>query len=87
MTIFDNYSNIFQLHGRQFVCQTFLEQITGAKAQKRSPALNKILENVLELFLVQTVLNNLNDILRVSFPLISIYFIVNYAILFASSLS
>ncbi|EDV55455.1 probable peroxisomal acyl-coenzyme A oxidase 1 [Drosophila erecta] len=53
-----------ELHGRQFVCQTFLEQITGAKAQKRSPALNKILENVLELFLVQTVLNNLNDILR-----------------------
>ncbi|EDW91247.1 probable peroxisomal acyl-coenzyme A oxidase 1 [Drosophila yakuba] len=53
-----------ELHGRQFVCQTFLEQITGAKAQKRSPALNRILENVLELFLVQTVLNNLNDILR-----------------------
>ncbi|KAI8037041.1 hypothetical protein M5D96_010357 [Drosophila gunungcola] len=53
-----------ELHGRQFVCQTFLEQITGAKAQKRSPALNKVLENVLELFLVQTVLNNLNDILR-----------------------
>ncbi|KAH8348698.1 hypothetical protein KR084_009946 [Drosophila pseudotakahashii] len=53
-----------ELHGRQFVCQTFLEQITGPKAQKRSPALNKVLENVLELFLVQTVLNNLNEILR-----------------------
>ncbi|KAH8389956.1 hypothetical protein KR200_004726 [Drosophila serrata] len=53
-----------ELHGRQFVCQTFLEQITGPKAQKRSASLNKVLENVLELFLVQTVLNNLNDILR-----------------------
>jgi len=62
---------ILQLHGRQFVCQTFLEQITGPKAQKRSSALNKILENVLELFLVQTVLNNLNEILRVSFALYS----------------
>ncbi|KAM8712292.1 hypothetical protein ACLKA7_012763 [Drosophila subpalustris] len=52
------------LHGRQFVCQAFIEQITGSKAQNRSKALNEILENVLELYLVQTVLNNLNDILR-----------------------
>ncbi|XP_023162215.2 probable peroxisomal acyl-coenzyme A oxidase 1 [Drosophila hydei] len=53
-----------ELHGRQFVCQTFLNQIIGPNAQKRSPALNKVLENVLELFLVQTVLNNLSEILR-----------------------
>ncbi|EDW02147.1 probable peroxisomal acyl-coenzyme A oxidase 1 [Drosophila grimshawi] len=53
-----------ELHGRQFVCQTFVEQITGPKAQQRSAALNSALENVVELFLVQTVLNNLSDILR-----------------------
>ncbi|XP_030558337.1 probable peroxisomal acyl-coenzyme A oxidase 1 [Drosophila novamexicana] len=53
-----------ELHGRQFVCETFIAQITGPKAQKRSPALNKVLENVVELFLVQTVLNNLSEILR-----------------------
>ncbi|ALC41620.1 Acox57D-d [Drosophila busckii] len=53
-----------ELHGRQFVCQTFMEQITGAKAKKRSQALNAVLENVLELFLVQTVLNNMSDVLR-----------------------
>ncbi|XP_030380571.1 probable peroxisomal acyl-coenzyme A oxidase 1 [Scaptodrosophila lebanonensis] len=53
-----------ELHGRQFVCNIFLEQIIGEKASRRSKALNDVLENVLELFLVQTVLNNLNDILR-----------------------
>ncbi|KAH8404170.1 hypothetical protein KR215_011153 [Drosophila sulfurigaster] len=53
-----------ELHGRQFLCQTFVEQITGPKAQKRSKALNEVLENMLEMFLVQTVLNNLSDVLR-----------------------
>ncbi|XP_068148076.1 acyl-coenzyme A oxidase 1 [Drosophila tropicalis] len=58
------FTRAAELHGRQFVCQIFVEQITGPKAQKRSAALNKVLENILELFLVQTVLNNLSDILR-----------------------
>lgn len=48
------------------MCQTFIEQLTGPKAQQRSQALNAVLENVLELFLVQTVINNLSEILRVS---------------------
>ncbi|EDW72389.1 uncharacterized protein Dwil_GK20900 [Drosophila willistoni] len=58
------FTRAADLHGRQFVCQIFVEQITGPKAQKRSASLNKVLENILELFLVQTVLNNLSDILR-----------------------
>uniref|UniRef100_W8AQW7 Acyl-coenzyme A oxidase n=2 Tax=Ceratitis capitata TaxID=7213 RepID=W8AQW7_CERCA len=53
-----------ELHGRQFVASAFLEQITVAKKNQRSVALNSVLENILELYLVQTVLRHMNDILR-----------------------
>ncbi|XP_018789528.1 PREDICTED: probable peroxisomal acyl-coenzyme A oxidase 1 [Bactrocera latifrons] len=53
-----------ELHARQFVASVFLDQITGTKSSKRSKALNSVLENILELYLVQTVQRHMHDILR-----------------------
>lgn len=54
----------FQLHGRQFVVATFLQEITGPKTAKLSPNAKSFLEALLELYLVQTALKHMNDILR-----------------------
>ncbi|XP_053963764.1 probable peroxisomal acyl-coenzyme A oxidase 1 [Anastrepha ludens] len=53
-----------ELHGRQFVASVILQYVTGAESNQRSKALNLVLENILELYLVQTVLRHMNDILR-----------------------
>uniref|UniRef100_A0A0A1WQ23 Acyl-coenzyme A oxidase n=1 Tax=Zeugodacus cucurbitae TaxID=28588 RepID=A0A0A1WQ23_ZEUCU len=53
-----------ELHGRQFVASVFLDQVIGAKSAERSKALNTVLQNILELYLVQTILRHMNDILR-----------------------
>ena len=63
----------FQLHGRQFIAATFLSQITGPKSAERSASLNNVLHNILELYLVQTVLNHMNDILLVVLNIIPDY--------------
>ncbi|XP_017865571.1 PREDICTED: probable peroxisomal acyl-coenzyme A oxidase 1 [Drosophila arizonae] len=54
-----------ELHGRAFVFHSFLTEVTGAKSKKRSSALNRVLEQLLELYLVNVTLNNMNNILRV----------------------
>ncbi|XP_036331678.1 probable peroxisomal acyl-coenzyme A oxidase 1 [Rhagoletis pomonella] len=53
-----------ELHGRQFVASVFLEQIKASQLGNRSTALNLALQNILDLYLVQTVLRHMNDILR-----------------------
>lgn len=55
-----------QLHGRAFVFHSFHTEITGPKSKKRSSALNRVLEQLLELYLVNVTLKNMGDILRVS---------------------
>uniref|UniRef100_A0A1I8PT59 Acyl-coenzyme A oxidase n=1 Tax=Stomoxys calcitrans TaxID=35570 RepID=A0A1I8PT59_STOCA len=54
-----------ELYGRCFIAKTFLEEMTGPSSKNRSPALNKVLRNLLELYLVNTALKNMNEILRV----------------------
>ncbi|EDW09367.1 uncharacterized protein Dmoj_GI19073 [Drosophila mojavensis] len=54
-----------QLHARAFVVHNFLAEVTGPKSKARSPALNLVLEDLLELYLVNVALNNMSDILRV----------------------
>lgn len=58
------YYCILQLHGRQFVAETFWKQLTGPKTAKLSTAAKSALESLLELYLVQTALRHMNDILR-----------------------
>ncbi|XP_005182178.1 probable peroxisomal acyl-coenzyme A oxidase 1 [Musca domestica] len=60
------YTQAAELHGTCFVAATFLEEVTGPNAKNRSPALNKVLENLLELFLVNTALKYMHEILRVA---------------------
>ncbi|XP_073845453.1 acyl-coenzyme A oxidase 1-like [Musca autumnalis] len=54
-----------ELHGVCFVTATFLGEVTGSKAQTRNPAFNKVLGNLLELFLLTNVMQHMNEILRV----------------------
>ncbi|XP_023162206.2 probable peroxisomal acyl-coenzyme A oxidase 1 [Drosophila hydei] len=54
-----------ELHGRAFVLYSFLSEVTGAKSKTRSSALNRVLEQLLELYLVNVTLNNMSSILRV----------------------
>ncbi|XP_067631928.1 acyl-coenzyme A oxidase 1-like [Eurosta solidaginis] len=53
-----------ELHGRAFVGYTFFKEVTGPCAAKRSPSLNKVLEDLLQLYLVHTVQRHMADILR-----------------------
>ncbi|XP_030371591.1 probable peroxisomal acyl-coenzyme A oxidase 1 [Scaptodrosophila lebanonensis] len=53
-----------ELHGRAFVTYTFLQEVTGKAAAKRSANLNRVLEQLLELYLVHTVQRHMADILR-----------------------
>ncbi|XP_046810094.1 probable peroxisomal acyl-coenzyme A oxidase 1 [Lucilia cuprina] len=53
-----------ELHGRQFVAATFLQQITGPKTSQLSKNAKSFLEALLELYLVKTALTHMNDILR-----------------------
>ncbi|XP_037948738.1 probable peroxisomal acyl-coenzyme A oxidase 1 [Teleopsis dalmanni] len=53
-----------ELHGRQFVVTTFLNQIIGPKSAKRSAGLNGVLHNILELFLVNYTFNSMHEILK-----------------------
>ncbi|KAH8404171.1 hypothetical protein KR215_011154 [Drosophila sulfurigaster] len=56
-----------ELHGRAFLFHSFLSEITGPKSKKRSSALNRVLEQLLELYLVNETLKNLSSILRSKF--------------------
>lgn len=53
------------MYGRSFIAANFLQEVTGINAKTRSPALNKVLENILELYLVKAALDNMNNIFRV----------------------
>ncbi|XP_054739565.1 probable peroxisomal acyl-coenzyme A oxidase 1 [Anastrepha obliqua] len=53
-----------ELHGRAFVANTFYEEVTGSSKAKRSASLNKLLEDLLELYLIHTVQRHMADILR-----------------------
>ncbi|KAL7736955.1 hypothetical protein ACLKA6_008816 [Drosophila palustris] len=53
-----------EIHGRAFVFHSFLNEIVGPKSKTRSSALNRVLEQLLELYLVNVTLKNLSDILR-----------------------
>lgn len=63
--ILHNCSLALQLHGRCFVASTFYHEVTGSKANSRSPAFQKVLEKLLDLYLVNLVLKHLNEIIRV----------------------
>ncbi|KAI8128650.1 putative peroxisomal acyl-coenzyme A oxidase 1 [Lucilia cuprina] len=58
------YTQAAELHGRSFVIASFLEEVIGPNAKLRNPALNKVLEELLELYLVHTSLRHMNDLLR-----------------------
>ncbi|KAH8299948.1 hypothetical protein KR044_007833, partial [Drosophila immigrans] len=53
-----------ELHGRAFLFHSFVDEITGPKSKKRSSALNRVLEQLLELYLVNETLKHLSNILR-----------------------
>ncbi|XP_053963812.1 probable peroxisomal acyl-coenzyme A oxidase 1 [Anastrepha ludens] len=53
-----------ELHGRSFVAATFLAHVTGPEAAEHSAAFNRVLQNLLELYLVHTALRHLSDILQ-----------------------
>lgn len=53
-----------EVHGRAFVFHSFLNEIIGPKSKTRSSALNRVLEQLLDLYLVNVTLKNLSDILR-----------------------
>ncbi|XP_061392971.1 probable peroxisomal acyl-coenzyme A oxidase 1 [Musca vetustissima] len=53
-----------ELHGICFVTGTFLEEVTGPKAQTRKPEFNEVLGNLLELFLLTNVQQYMNEVLR-----------------------
>ncbi|XP_075166655.1 acyl-coenzyme A oxidase 1-like [Haematobia irritans] len=53
-----------ELHGRCFVAATFLQEVTGPSRQNRSSTLNKVLANLLELYLVNTSVKKMAHILR-----------------------
>ncbi|KAH8370684.1 hypothetical protein KR093_004686, partial [Drosophila rubida] len=53
-----------ELHGRAFVFHSFVDEVIGARAKKRSSALNRVLEQLLELYLVNETLKQLSNILR-----------------------
>lgn len=45
----------------------YLEEVIGPNYRLRKPAINKVLEQLLELYLIHTAFRHMNDILRVSF--------------------
>ncbi|XP_065369280.1 probable peroxisomal acyl-coenzyme A oxidase 1 [Calliphora vicina] len=54
-----------ELHGRAFVSSNFHESVVNDEAKnKRSPEFQKVLENLLELYLLHTFFRHLGDILR-----------------------
>ncbi|XP_075168301.1 acyl-coenzyme A oxidase 1-like [Haematobia irritans] len=54
-----------ELHGVCFVVSTFVEEVKGPNSRNRNPSLNKVLEDLLELFLISTALKYMHEILRV----------------------
>ncbi|KAH8331376.1 hypothetical protein KR074_001743 [Drosophila pseudoananassae] len=52
-----------ELHGRAYVFSSFTTEVTGPNAKNRSPELNRVLENLLELYLVKETLNQLSNLL------------------------
>ncbi|XP_014097200.2 acyl-coenzyme A oxidase 1 isoform X1 [Bactrocera oleae] len=53
-----------ELHGRSFIAATFLAHVTGPAAAERSAAFNRVLQNLLELYLVHTTQRHLSAILQ-----------------------
>ncbi|XP_075166874.1 acyl-coenzyme A oxidase 1-like [Haematobia irritans] len=54
-----------ELYGRCFIANTFLDEVTGSTSKNRNSAMNKVLENILELYLVNLALINMSEIMRV----------------------
>ncbi|XP_030557910.1 probable peroxisomal acyl-coenzyme A oxidase 1 [Drosophila novamexicana] len=55
-----------EFHARAFVFHNFLTEVTGPKSKTRTSALNRVLEQLLELYLVNVTLKHMSDILRVA---------------------
>ncbi|KAH8331377.1 hypothetical protein KR074_001744, partial [Drosophila pseudoananassae] len=53
-----------ELHGRAFIFSSFTAEVTGPKSKNRSAAFNRVLENLLELYLVKETLGQLSNLLR-----------------------
>ncbi|XP_039956210.1 probable peroxisomal acyl-coenzyme A oxidase 1 [Bactrocera tryoni] len=53
-----------ELHGRSFIAATFLAHVTGPAAEERSAAFNRVLQNLLELYLVHTAQRHLSAIMQ-----------------------
>ncbi|XP_052842138.1 LOW QUALITY PROTEIN: probable peroxisomal acyl-coenzyme A oxidase 1 [Drosophila gunungcola] len=58
------FTQAAELHGRAFVFGSFTAEVTGPKSKTRSAALNRVLENLLELYLVKETLNQMGHLLR-----------------------
>lgn len=67
-----------ELHVRAFVALNFMQQIIGESRNQRSMSLNRLLENILELYLVYTVLRHLKDVLLVGLFLYILAIYLNY---------
>ncbi|XP_011207579.2 probable peroxisomal acyl-coenzyme A oxidase 1 [Bactrocera dorsalis] len=53
-----------ELHGRSFIAATFLAHVTGPAAAERSAEFNRVLQNLLELYLVHTAQRHLSAIMQ-----------------------
>ncbi|XP_017061243.1 probable peroxisomal acyl-coenzyme A oxidase 1 [Drosophila ficusphila] len=58
------FTQAAELHGRAFIFGSFTAEVTGPKSKNRSASLNRILENLLELYLVKETLNQMGNLLR-----------------------
>ncbi|EDW72388.1 uncharacterized protein Dwil_GK20899 [Drosophila willistoni] len=58
------FTQAAELHGRAFVFGSFVAEVTGPNAKKRSASLNRILELLLELYLVNETLKQLGHLLQ-----------------------
>ncbi|KAH8389957.1 hypothetical protein KR200_004728, partial [Drosophila serrata] len=58
------FTQAAELHGRAFVFSSFTDEVTGPKSKTRSASLNRVLENLLELYLVKETLNQMSNLLR-----------------------
>ncbi|KAH8401927.1 hypothetical protein KR009_008720, partial [Drosophila setifemur] len=58
------FTQAAELHGRAFVLSSFTTEVTGPKSKNQSPAFNRVLENLLELYLVKETLNQMANLLR-----------------------
>ncbi|KAH8320962.1 hypothetical protein KR067_012466, partial [Drosophila pandora] len=58
------FTQAAELHGRAFIFSSFTTEVTGPNSKNRSAAFNRVLENLLELYLVKETFNQLSNLLR-----------------------